>query len=82
MDYDGEIVHLSSSDGTLLEIFEGELSLDDLNYVRSLYVHRKGKRKVTSYHFCLPVRSLISLGTGIQSRYVYIRSVHRLFLIA
>ena len=49
MDYKAGIVHLSSSDGTLLEISEGKLSPEDLTYIRSLDVYKKGKRKVISY---------------------------------
>ena len=52
MDYNGGIVHLSSSDGTLLEIPEGKLSPEDFDYVRSLYVTKKGKHTVTSYLCC------------------------------
>lgn len=48
MDYDGEIVHLSLSDDTLLEIPEGKLSPEDLTYVRSLYAYETGKGKGSS----------------------------------
>ena len=51
MDYSAEIVHLSSSDGTLLEIPEGKLCQEDINYVRSQYAYKRGKHKAR------PVRS-------------------------
>ena len=44
MDYKAGIVHLSSSDGMLLEIPEGKLSGNDLNYIRSQDVYRKAQR--------------------------------------
>ena len=49
VDYNGGIIHLSSSDGTLLEIPEGKLSPEDLNYVKSLYGHKRAQRKVFSF---------------------------------
>jgi hypothetical protein len=49
IDYRDGIVHLSSSDGALLEIHEGRLSADDLIYVQSLY--KKLQRKVTWHLF-------------------------------
>ena len=59
MDYKAGIVHLSSSDGMLLEIPESKLSGEDLNYIRSQDVYRKVQHKVTSYLFCVPFHSLI-----------------------
>lgn len=56
--YNAGIVHLSSPDGTLLEIQEGKLSPDDFNHVRSLDVYKNWKRKVTSYPFELPAHLL------------------------
>jgi len=41
------IVHLSSSDGRLLEIHESKLSSGDLNYLRSSDVYRKAHHKGT-----------------------------------
>jgi hypothetical protein len=58
VDYKAGIVHLSSSDATLLEIPEDKLSPDDMDYVRSQDVYKEEKRKVTSYLFCFPVHSL------------------------
>ena len=58
-------VHLSSSDGRLLEINESKLSSGDLNYLQSSDVYRKAHRKVNSSFFCFPVHSLISPGIGI-----------------
>ena len=46
MDYKAGVVHLSSSDGMLLEIPESSLSEDDLGYVQS-QVYEKGQQKVT-----------------------------------
>jgi len=54
VDYNGGIVHLSSSDGTLLEIPEGKLSPEDQNYVRSQYRRKKRKRTVTTYIYPFP----------------------------
>ena len=57
VDYEAGIVHLSSSDGTLLEIPEGKLSPEDLTYVRSQDVYKKGKPKVNCYFsVSLPIR--------------------------
>ncbi|KAF9648297.1 kinase-like protein [Thelephora ganbajun] len=47
VDYKAGIVHLSSSDGTLLEIPESKLSSEDLSYVRNVYKkaqHRARRR--------------------------------------
>ena len=52
------IVHLSSSDGVLLEIPESKLSRDDLGYIQS-QVHGKGQQKVTFYFVHVRFRSLI-----------------------
>ena len=79
MDYKAGVVHLSSSDGTLLEIPESKLSPEDLTYVQSLDGYKKEKRKVTSCLFFFPVHSLILFGTGIPTRYVLSRSVSRHF---
>ena len=49
MDYSAEIVHLSSSDGTLLEIPEDKLCQEDIDYVRSQNVYKRRERKVNSY---------------------------------
>lgn len=49
MDYSAEIVHLSSPDGTLLEIPEIKLCQEDIDYVRSQDVYKGGERKVNSY---------------------------------
>ena len=76
MDYKAGIVHLSSSDGTSLEIPEDKLSSEDLTYVRSLDVYKKGKPKVISSFFRFPVHSLISFGAGIPTWYVPGHSVH------
>ena len=53
MDYKTGIVHLSSSDGTLLEIPESKLSNEDLTYVRSLGVYTKAQHRVIAsiHHF-------------------------------
>lgn len=80
MDYKAGIVHLSSSGGAVLEIPEGKLSLDDLNYLRPLDVYKKEKRKVTSHLFCFPVYSLRLFGAGIQTRCVSYRSACCCFL--
>lgn len=56
MDYKAGIVHLSSSDGTLLEIPESKLSGNDLNYIRSQNICRRIQRKV-AYLFRVPFRS-------------------------
>ena len=79
MDYKTGVVHLSSSDGTLLEIPESKLSPEDLTYVRAQDIYKKGKHKVTSYLFRLPVHSLIFFGTGFPGGYVYGCSAHRCF---
>ena len=79
MDYSGGVVHLSSSDGAVLEIPESKLSPDDLDYVRSLYVHKKGRGKVTSNFCCSPCHLLISFGTGTSTRCVPSRSAHYCF---
>ena len=50
--YKDGVVHLSSSDGTLVEIPEEELSQDDLTYLRSQDVYNKARGKVS---FGLPV---------------------------
>lgn len=47
--YKDGVVHLSSSDGTLLEIPEEKLSQDDLNYLHSQDVNSKARPKV---NFC------------------------------
>ena len=49
MDYQAGVIHLSSSDGTLLEIRESKLSADDLNYIRSQDFYKQVQGKVTSY---------------------------------
>lgn len=46
VDYKGGIIHLSSSDGTLLQIDEHKLSQDDLLYLQSQQVYQKAQRKV------------------------------------
>ena len=58
MDCKAGIVHLSSSDGVLLEIPESKLSGDDLVYIRS-QVYRKGQQKVTLYSVRVRFRLLI-----------------------
>ena len=58
MDYQAEVVRLSSSDGTLLEIRESELSANDLNFIQSQDVYKQAQRKVTSYYFCFTVHPL------------------------
>jgi len=52
------IVHLSSSDGVLLEIPESKLSGDGLGYIQ-LQVYRKGQQKVTCYFVRVRFRLLI-----------------------
>ena len=59
MDHRAGVVHLSSSNGVLLEVRESKLSVDDINYLRSQDVYKKELRKVTSYLFRFPFRSLI-----------------------
>ena len=59
MDYEAGIVHLSSSDGILVEVPETKLSGDDQNYIRSQDVYRDAQRKVASYLFRVPFHSLI-----------------------
>ena len=49
VDYKAGIVHLSLSDGTLLEIPESELCQEDIDYVRSQDVYKRAERKVNSY---------------------------------
>ena len=71
MGYNSGIIHLSSSDGAVLEIPESKLSRDDLDYVRSLYVHKKGRGKVISNLCRSPYHLLISFGTGTPTRCVY-----------
>ena len=51
MDYKAGIVHLSSSDGTLLEISEDKLAPDDLDYLQAQNVYKKAQSKVISYLF-------------------------------
>jgi len=46
VDYNTGVVHLSSSDGTPLEIQEDKLSTEDLNYIRSLDMHKRAQWKV------------------------------------
>jgi hypothetical protein len=53
------IVHLSSSDGTLLEIPEDKLSPEDLNYLRSIDADKKAKHKVIPHLFHFLVHPLI-----------------------
>ena len=48
----------------------------DLTYVWSQDVHKKGKRKVTSYPFRFPVHLIILLGTGLPKRCVPSRSAY------
>lgn len=59
--YKEGIVHLSSSDGTLLEIAEDSLSLDDITYLHSQDVYQKAQLKVTrhSLAFCPSLRLLM-----------------------
>ena len=52
------VVHLSSSDGMLLEIPESSLSEDDLGYVQS-QAYRKGQQKATFYLVRVRFHSLI-----------------------
>ena len=52
------------------------LVLADLTYVWSQDVHKKGKRKVTSYPFRFPVHLIILLGTGLPKRCVPSRSAY------
>jgi len=59
VDYQAGVVHLSSSDGTLLEIRESKLAADDLNYIRSQDVYKQAQHKVISYYFCFAVHPLI-----------------------
>jgi len=60
VDYEAGIVHLSSSDGVLLEIPECKLSGVDRNYIRSWQdAYRGEQRKVISYLFRVPFHSLI-----------------------
>jgi len=59
VDYKAGTVHLSSSNGMLLEVPESKLSMDDLNYLRSQEAYKKEQRKVTSNFFRLAFRSLI-----------------------
>lgn len=75
VDYKTGIVHLSSSDGTLLEIPEGKLSPDDISYVRSQDIYKKRKREVVFYLFRFPVHLLILFGAGFSRRYVLSSSV-------
>lgn len=79
VDYHAGIVHLSSFDGTLLAIPEGELCREDLNYVRSQDVYKMGKHDVTPCLFRFPVHSLTSFGTGPAAWYVPSPSAHRHF---
>ena len=57
MDYKAEMIYLSSSNGALLEIAEDKLSPEDLNYVHSLDVYKKEKRKVAYPLFFFPYPS-------------------------
>ena len=50
MGYNDGIVHLSATDGILLEIPEAKLSPNDLTYIQSQDVYKKAQ-KVTSYLF-------------------------------
>ena len=59
MDYQAGVIHLSSFDGTLLEIRESKLSPDDLNYIRSKDVYKRAQVKVTSYYICFADHPLI-----------------------
>ena len=79
VDYKAGIVHLSSSDGTILEIPKGKLSPEDLTYVQSQDVYKQGKRKVTPYLFRFPVYSLILFGTGLRRWCVPSRSAYCCF---
>lgn len=55
MDYKTGIVHLFSSDGTLLEIPESKLSSEDLTYIRSPDVCENAHSKViASIHHFVP----------------------------
>ena len=49
VDYSAGIVHLSSPDGTLLEIPEGKLCQVDIDHVRSRDIYKGGERKVGSH---------------------------------
>lgn len=62
MDYKSGIVHLSSSDGILLEIPESKLSSEDLTYIRSLDVCAKAwRRAIASIHHFLRRRLSFTL---------------------
>ena len=52
VNYKDGIVHLSSSDGTLLQIDERKLAQDDLLYLQSQPVYQKAQRKVTLFSCC------------------------------
>ena len=70
-------VHLSSSDGTALEIPEIKLSSDDLAYIQTQDVYKKAKRKVTSYSLLISWR-LISYRVVFPSQFrcgisIYVR---------
>jgi len=46
VDYNAGVIRLSLPDYTSLEIQEGKLSPEDLNYVRSLDVYKRAQRRV------------------------------------
>ena len=51
MGYNDGVVHLSATNGILLEIPEAKLSPNDLTYIQSQDVYKKAQKKVTSYFF-------------------------------
>ena len=77
MGYRDGAVHLSSSDGTALEIPEIKLSSDDLAYIQTQDVYKKAKRKVTPYSLLISWR-LISYRAVFPSQFrcgisIYVR---------
>ena len=66
--YKDGTVHLSSSDGTALEIPEVKLSSDDLAYIQTQDVYKKAKHKVTLYSLLISWR-LISCRAVFPSQF-------------
>lgn len=57
--YKNGIVHLSSSEGAILEIHEDKLCQDDLIYLQSQDVYKQAQGKVTFRPFYFPLDLLI-----------------------
>lgn len=69
MDHNAGVVHLSSSNGTSIEIHEDKLSTEDLNYVRSLDMQKRAQRRVITSTCYPPFFAELVCGRGTLSVY-------------